>query len=73
MYVRIHKKCYTCTFHILQAFEAEKDSLPDWLMFDDTLATFSGVPMESDVGNVFIEVNVLDNDRLILDDIFPSK
>jgi len=29
-------------------FEAGKDSLPDWLLFDDSLATFSSVPMEND-------------------------
>ena len=58
---------------LLQAFEAGKDNLPDWLLFDDTLATFSGVPMENDAGNIFIEVNALDNDQLILDEIFAIE
>ena len=57
----------------LQAFEAGTDSLPDWLLFDDTLATFSGVPMENDAGNAFIEVNMFDNGQLISDEIFSIE
>ena len=57
----------------LQAFEAGRAGLPDWLLFDDNLATFSGVPMENDVGNAFIEVNIFDNNQIILDEIFSIE
>ena len=57
----------------LQAFEAGRDSLPDWLLFDNIRATFSGVPMEKDAGNTFIEVNMLDNGQLILDEVFSIE
>ena len=66
-------KTYMYVPFSLQAFEAGTDGLPDWLLFDDTLATFSGVPMENDAGNTFIEVNMFDNGQLILDEIFSIE
>jgi Ca2+-binding RTX toxin-like protein len=45
-------------------------SLPSWLSFDAATRTFSGTPLNSDVGNLTIEVNATDLGGLSATDTF---
>ncbi|XP_065889703.1 uncharacterized protein [Dysidea avara] len=57
----------------IKVSEAGSDKLPHWLLFDNLLATFSGVPSVADEGNIFVTVQLLDNNQVVLDEVFSIE
>ena len=54
----------------LSATLADGSLLPSWLTFDAATQTFSGMPLNSDVGNVDVIVTANDNDGGTISDTF---
>ena len=53
--------------------EAGSDKLPNWLLFDNLLVTFSGIPLAADEGNIFVTIQFLDDNQVVLDEVFSIE
>ena len=53
--------------------DANGNELPSWLTFDAETRTFSGTPVNEDVGNFSIQVTAADNDGETATDIFELE
>ncbi|NJK58457.1 MAG: tandem-95 repeat protein [Pleurocapsa sp. SU_5_0] len=52
---------------------ANGSELPAWLTFDAATRTFSGIPVNEDVGNLIIKVTATDNDGESISDTFELE
>ena len=52
---------------------ASGNNLPSWLSFDDTTVEFNGIPENSDVGELLIELTATDNYGESVSDIFTLE